>query len=1098
MKKSLLSIQLRAIVLVLCLFAGFSVKAQTDSVKWALNATTTITPAIVGNVTGANQSLSSWLSIANYTGTPIQQRIRINTTYTGQSAAGWPALITSELSDVFMDFPVSPAAGYKFHVNAITFDIIGGGTSNMKANVYISTDPTFANRTAILQSGILGQTTFTAVNYIRITGLDTIVNDGKTFYVRVYPWLNNNATASNSKYICIQNLVVKGTTELAGPALSSDATLSTLAVSTGTLSPSFAAGTVDYSVVLPYGTTAIPSITATVNEAHATKVITDASSIPGSGKVEVTAQDGTKKTYTIDYSIAAPSTDATLSALSVNTGTLSPAFAAGTIDYSVQLPYGTTTVPTITATVNEAHATALITQAPSVTGSGTVVVTAQDGSTSKTYTVTYSLAAPSTDATLQDLKIDGTTVAGFAAGTIAYNLTLPYGTSTVPAISATVNEAHATTLITQAPSVTGSGTVVVTAQDGSTTKTYTVNFSVAASPSTDATLKDLKVDGTTVTGFAAGTIFYNVVLPYGTSTVPAITATVNEANATTLITNASSVTGAGTVVVTAQDGTTKITYTVNFSVAAPSTDATLTDLQVTGRTLSPAFSAGTLTYSVVLPFGTIIGNLPVITYTTAPNATAVKTNATALPGASTIDVTAQDGTTKKTYTINFSVAAPSTDATLTDLQVTGNTLSPTFSAGTLTYSVILPFGTTIGNLPAVTYTAAPNATAAKIDAAALPGSTTIDVTAQDGTTKKTYTINFSVAAPSTDATLTDLQVTGNTLSPTFSAGTLTYSVILPFGTTIGNLPAVTYTAAPNANASKTNATSLPGATTIDVTAQDGTTKKTYTINFSVALSTDATLSDLKLDGTTITGFAANTISYSVVLPAGTTTIPTITATVNESHATTVITQATSLTGSGTVVVTAQDGSTKTYTITFSVNNSAPIAPVAIAATSIAKTSFAANWNASASATGYYLDVATDNAFTIKLTNYIDKNVSNVTTFTVTGLLAGTTYYYRVRASNTIGTSPNSNVITVISSGSSVTEAEVAPLKIWAKNTTVEIKSSAVISDVKVTTISGTLLTEKTINSTNASISTDNWSAGVYIFTVKTQNETIVKKISISK
>jgi Fibronectin type III domain len=42
--------------------------------------------------------------------------------------------------------------------------------------------------------------------------------------------------------------------------------------------------------------------------------------------------------------------------------------------------------------------------------------------------------------------------------------------------------------------------------------------------------------------------------------------------------------------------------------------------------------------------------------------------------------------------------------------------------------------------------------------------------------------------------------------------------------------------------------------------------------------------------------------------------------------------------------------------------------------------------------------------------YQDLNVFNVTSYNVTGLAANTAYYYRVRAYNGNGTSPNSNVI----------------------------------------------------------------------------------------
>ena len=93
---------------------------------------------------------------------------------------------------------------------------------------------------------------------------------------------------------------------------------------------------------------------------------------------------------------------------------------------------------------------------------------------------------------------------------------------------------------------------------------------------------------------------------------------------------------------------------------------------------------------------------------------------------------------------------------------------------------------------------------------------------------------------------------------------------------------------------------------------------------------------------------------------------------------------------------------------------APVAPVATAATTIARTSFSAKWNASTGATGYYLDVSTVNTFASLVTGYTNKSVGNVVTSSVTGLTASTIYYYRVRAFNTGGTSGNSNTITVTS------------------------------------------------------------------------------------
>jgi parallel beta-helix repeat protein len=89
----------------------------------------------------------------------------------------------------------------------------------------------------------------------------------------------------------------------------------------------------------------------------------------------------------------------------------------------------------------------------------------------------------------------------------------------------------------------------------------------------------------------------------------------------------------------------------------------------------------------------------------------------------------------------------------------------------------------------------------------------------------------------------------------------------------------------------------------------------------------------------------------------------------------------------------------------------PSPPVCIAASNISQTGFTAYWNSSATATGYYLDVATNNTFTTFVTNFNNKDVLNVLSYTITGLNLNTVYYYRVRAYNAGGTSNNSNTIT---------------------------------------------------------------------------------------
>ena len=94
------------------------------------------------------------------------------------------------------------------------------------------------------------------------------------------------------------------------------------------------------------------------------------------------------------------------------------------------------------------------------------------------------------------------------------------------------------------------------------------------------------------------------------------------------------------------------------------------------------------------------------------------------------------------------------------------------------------------------------------------------------------------------------------------------------------------------------------------------------------------------------------------------------------------------------------------------NSPIPSPPVANPATFVASYSFRANWRSVNGATGYRLDVATNNSFTSYVTGYQNLNVGNDLSRLVTGLNPSTPYYYRVRAYNEHGTSGNSNVISV--------------------------------------------------------------------------------------
>ena len=82
--------------------------------------------------------------------------------------------------------------------------------------------------------------------------------------------------------------------------------------------------------------------------------------------------------------------DVTLSDLTVDGSTVA-GFGAGLTSYGVELPSGTTTVPTVAATTTDAGASAVVTAAASIPGTTSIAVTAADGVSTSTITVSFTI-----------------------------------------------------------------------------------------------------------------------------------------------------------------------------------------------------------------------------------------------------------------------------------------------------------------------------------------------------------------------------------------------------------------------------------------------------------------------------------------------------------------------------------------------------------------------------------------------------------------------------------------------------------------------------------------------------------------------------------
>jgi gliding motility-associated-like protein len=202
-------------------------------------------------------------------------------------------------------------------------------------------------------------------------------------------------------------------------AKSSNANLSNLAVSGGTLAPVFASGTVSYTTMVANATTSV-TITPTISDLTATIKVngTTVASGTASGGIAlgaegstttittvVTAQDGTTKTYSVAVK-RAPSTNASLTSIALTpASSLTNAGTVGTATtYTTSVSNATTSVK-VTLVTQDANATIKVNGVtvasgvasqsfPLVVGQTTitVVVTAQDAATTRIYFITITRA----------------------------------------------------------------------------------------------------------------------------------------------------------------------------------------------------------------------------------------------------------------------------------------------------------------------------------------------------------------------------------------------------------------------------------------------------------------------------------------------------------------------------------------------------------------------------------------------------------------------------------------------------------------------------------------------------------------------------------
>jgi hypothetical protein len=214
-----------------------------------------------------------------------------------------------------------------------------------------------------------------------------------------------------------------------------------------------------------------PFVKWTLDEPGAGAAFESDSTLPGS------SGDGTAAPVTLYAQYA--STDATLAALEVDPGDLSPPFGPLVTEYGVTVGNSVTSV-TVTATTAHPGATAVVAgNTGLVVGDNTVTVavTAEDGVTVLVYTITVTRLL-SSDATLAGLEVTpGALSPPFDPDETAYEVTVPYAVTSI-AVTPTAADPDATVEVVGDLDDLNVGfntiIVTVTAEDGTTTMEYTL------------------------------------------------------------------------------------------------------------------------------------------------------------------------------------------------------------------------------------------------------------------------------------------------------------------------------------------------------------------------------------------------------------------------------------------------------------------------------------------------------------------------------------------------------------------------------------------------------------------------------------------------
>lgn len=646
---------------------------------------------------------------------------------------------------------------------------------------------------------------------------------------------------------------------------------------------------------------------------------------------------------------------------------------------------------------------------------GFVVTVFNDSTLTNTSTVVTGLTVGSTYYWRVNSKISG--------GTSAYSTVWSFTTLAVPSVPILVAPAADAINILTNPTFSW----IATAGASS----YTLQVSTSSSFVTTV-YSNATITGTSqqVTGLVGGTVYFwrvNAKNTAGTSAYSSRSFTTITAGTPTLVAPLNGalhqsvnptfvwnvVPGAGSYRLQVSTSNTFATTLFNDSTLT-NTSQLISGLSV-GTTyfwrVNSKISGQTSAYSDVWSFTTIA--VPAVPTLVTPLNAAINQSVT--PTLIWNDVPASDTYRLQVSTSNTFAATVYDDSTRTSTsqQVTGLAIGTTYFwrvnaknlAGTSAYSTVRSFTTIVA--PAAPVLFAP--TDAAINQPVDPSLIWLAVSGATTYRLQVSTVNTFATTLYNDSTLTSTsqQVSGLAVGTTYFwrvnaknvAGTSVYSTIRSFTTIVVPLAPVLVAPLDGANNQSANPTliwnSVAGASTYRLQVSTVNTFATTIYNDSTRTSTSQV----------VTGLTVGTTYFWRVNAKNT-------------------------------------AGTSVYSTVWSFNTTAaPLAPTLIAPNNLATnqpSNPSLSWNSSVGAVTYRLQVSTSNTFG---TTVFNDSTLTLTAQQLTGLQLGTTYFWRVNAKNTSGTSPYS----IVRSFTTIVAAPLAPILIAPLDASIDQKLSLSLS-----------------------------------------------------